>query len=568
MTLESKRPHRPRNLNAAITAVGLTAGLSLLFLSLNSESRMRPGSLTDECPRHISPPSLANSIYVETRPRLFNELSKSLDASPHILLVPSAPRPLHAESDSEYSGWKQTANVKYLLDDYPIGGGLVALTRCLENCTDPYSLSIYLPVQTEREDVFMGAFPSAADLIKQYRVSNVYAVTQLAEHLAPFAKAGVLSTVPTPVLFESLPTHVTQEIVDGGVNVQYSADAVQSFHRARFVKTELELERLIFASRLAGWVHAGVAEYIYKSKSVSENDLYTEFVRLSSLCGGDLQAYPPIVGAGPNGAVLHYRTGASHASAHAKIQPNTFVLIDAAPEYAGYTSDLTRTYVRGGKGSGKGMFECSHHAGKRNGWTREMKEVYGIVERVQQRFIDAYALGADWSALNSDFFSNFTSELIQARFIVGVTLQEAIDLRAASVFMPHGLGHPVGLEVHDPTPTVFLAGSSAKSIKLLGNQTLGLAATAEYWSWAKTQKPQLYNSELASYQVFKGHIATVEPGIYFIPKLLESVRKDSRGDCINWAKIDGGNYVALGGVRIEDVVMFGHDGVKRVITRE
>ena len=98
-----------------------------------------------------------------------------------------------------------------------------------------------------------------------------------------------------------------------------------------------------------------------------EIELYTLFEYYSTLCGCRLQAYNPIVGAGVDGSVLHFRTGENETRAYENLDIDnpSFILIDAAPEYKGYASDVTRTYVRG------------------HFWTPSMRTAYTIVQKTQ-----------------------------------------------------------------------------------------------------------------------------------------------------------------------------------------
>ncbi|KAI9331482.1 peptidase M24, structural domain-containing protein [Obelidium mucronatum] len=524
----------------AIAAVALAAA------TLLPSCMTKKHSLSDVCP--FKQPDVSVPIYHSTRPRLFSILNNTFVQQPHTILLPVAPHILQAESDGEYSGWKQAANIKYILDQFTVDGGVVALTKraSATAAKEIYDIVVYLPIQSERDVVFTGAYPSKEELVKNFDVQDVFSVADLPTHLATQKshKTQILSTVLPETLFKSLPQSVVDQLAEKGIEIEYSFEALQAFHTSRFVKTEQELVRLAFASQLAAWVHKRVGKYIARADSVTEIELMTEFIRLSALCGGDLQSYPPIVGAGPNSAVLHYRTGTFRGLAHAPIDKDTFVLIDAAPEFVGYTSDLTRTYPR------------------RKQWTREMREVYGIVERVQSKFVhEHYQLGADWAAINRLAAVDLTVELVNAGFILG-TAEEAIAAGVANaVFMPHGLGHPVGLEVHDPTPASFFG--SVDDAAFIPREE----GMEEFFAWSKETRPALYDAARATFKVPKGHVCTVEPGVYFIPKLLEQVRKGPLAKFVNWAKLEAGNYVSLGGVRIEDVVLFDHAGQKLIVTR-
>ncbi|KAJ3206465.1 hypothetical protein HDU67_008155, partial [Dinochytrium kinnereticum] len=167
-----------------------------------------------------------------------------------------------------------------------------------------------------------------------------------------------------------------------------------AFARARFVKSGSELVALKRAGNLAAWAHRRAEEYLLRARRANEVEVAAEFVGVGGVCGGWLQAYSPIVGAGPHGAILHYRTGENLTAGYAPIPPETLVLIDASPEYHGYASDLTRTYIRGGHPT-KVSFSLGHAEDAPT--TPQAREVLGIVKRVQEHAVRMlYGEGRWW----------------------------------------------------------------------------------------------------------------------------------------------------------------------------
>ncbi|KAJ3332809.1 hypothetical protein HDU76_012994 [Blyttiomyces sp. JEL0837] len=490
--------------------------------------------------------------FLTVRPRLFQILDKAIDDDVAIIL-PTAERPIRAESDAEYAFWKQSPNVMYIMGPYTVSGGVIVLTKSKTTTTSSsdetelaplFNIDVYLPEQSEREAIFTGAFPSAETLAARHKVQGVYNVSSLPDRLQGTKK--ILTTAPVTDLFRSLGAGVAKELKESGATIQYSLEAQQAFVKARFVKNAEELELLTYASQLAGWVHKQLERSIYYSWTVSENDLYAQFAYLSNMCRAPVLSYPSIVGAAEHGAILHYRTGEDVlAGGYDSIRRPSFILIDAAPEYFGYTSDLTRTYARN------------------RVMTPNMKIVHDMVARVQHKFMhEYYHEGASWGDINAQFVVDITKELLDNGFLVG-ELDVLLKNGMFGVFMPHGLGHPVGLEVHDPTPLNTVMTSNELTTLNLPDPT---ASTALPFAWSKSSNE--YTSAIANYTVFRGHITTVEPGIYFIPGLLESVKRDPvKSKFVNWDKSELGVFVEIGGVRIEDVVMIDVDGKKRIITK-
>jgi Xaa-Pro aminopeptidase len=109
--------------------------------------------------------------------------------------------------------------------------------------------------------------------------------------------------------------------------------------------------------------------------------------------------------------------------------------------------------------------------------------------------------------------------------------------------MPHSVGHPVGLDVHDPYP-MYTHTNVVHGDMFVEQMSL-----------------------LSDYTLARGHVNTVEPGIYFIPFLLEKAKNSTFGvkQYINWDKVD--EWKNVGGVRVEDVIAIDHSGKSVVFTQ-
>jgi Xaa-Pro dipeptidase len=107
--------------------------------------------------------------------------------------------------------------------------------------------------------------------------------------------------------------------------------------------------------------------------------------------------------------------------------------------------------------------------------------------------------------------------------------EAALAQRLTSVFLPHGLGHHLGLQVHD-----------------VGGRQVDPAG--------RTQDPPPDHPYLRTTRTLEeGHVVTIEPGLYFIPLLLDPVRQDERGANVDWDVVE--ELLPCGGIRIEDDVL-------------
>lgn len=144
--------------------------------------------------------------------------------------------------------------------------------------------------------------------------------------------------------------------------------------------------------------------------------------------GAEYNGYPCIVGAGENSVVLHYNT------VRRKINDGDLVLADCGGEYHGYTTDITRTFPANGK------------------FSREQRQIYEIVLKAQKTAIAMMKPGTAWSDISAK-----ASEIVEeGLFALGLVKEK--NGREFRRFFTHGLGHAVGLNVHDISSPVMEAG--------------------------------------------------------------------------------------------------------------
>jgi Xaa-Pro dipeptidase len=144
---------------------------------------------------------------------------------------------------------------------------------------------------------------------------------------------------------------------------------------------------------------------------------------------------------------------------------------------------------------------------------------------MQQTLCSRVRAGVDWREVHLEAHE-LAAKLLKEADIIRCSADEALATGVTRVFLPHGIGHLLGLEVHDVGG--FMASPEGGEIpRPEGHPYLRLTRVLE-----------------------EGFVVTMEPGIYFIPQLLEAARADERSGSINWSRVQA--LKKFGGIRIED----------------
>ena len=294
----------------------------------------------------------------------------------------------------------------------------------------------------------------------------------------------------------------------GAINPQH---LMQRLDYARAVKSEYELECLREASRLGALGHRAAGRAF--SSGASEFEIELAFL---AACGQREQELPynPIIALNEGGAVLHYQL-LQRAAPAARLS----LLIDAGCEFGGYASDITRTHACG---------------------DADFTALIGALDRMQQRLCAGVRAGVDWRDVHLRAHE-LTGELLREADLIRCGAEEAVATGVTSVFLPHGIGHLLGLEVHD-VGGLMRSAEGGEIPRPAGHPFLRLTRVLE-----------------------AGFVVTMEPGIYFIEQLLSAAQADARARAINWSRVDA--LRKFGGIRIEDDLAVTRDGCEN-LTRE
>jgi len=282
---------------------------------------------------------------------------------------------------------------------------------------------------------------------------------------------------------------------------------------ARAVKAKYEIDQLRLANQQGLVGHAAAAKCFLGGGS--EFEIHNAFLQACSLLEYETP-YTNIVGLDTNAAVLHYQ----HKS-RTRVPNAQLLLIDAGSRINGYGSDITRTTP-------------SQHCHP------VMDSLITGMEALELEIVASVKPGVAYPALHDQAIAGVASLLVE-HGIAKVAKSELIERRLAHAFMPHGVGHLLGIQVHD----------------VGGHQRNASGGRIE----PPAHSPALRTTRMLSEDM----VFTVEPGLYFIPMLLDPLRTGYAREALNWPLID--ELIPSGGIRIEDNIRVTATGAENLTRR-
>ena len=269
--------------------------------------------------------------------------------------------------------------------------------------------------------------------------------------------------------------------------------------RVRRPKDDVELERMRAAAEATCAGFEELVSLIAAGRTERELQIALEAAFLRN--GGDFLAFETIVAAGDHAAVLHF------SPTSRQLRDGDLLLVDAGAEHRGYASDVTRTYAVGGAfSSGQAL-------------------VHETVRRAGETAIAACRPGTRWHDVHRAAALVVGEGLVELGVLRG-TPETLVESGAVTLFFPHGVGHLVGLGVRDTGPA---SGETREPADGLPRLRVDIPL-----------EPR--------------HTWTVEPGVYFVPALLE--RERGRDD-VDWGRVE--ELHGFGGVRLEQNVVITDD---------
>ena len=444
----------------------------------------------------------AKEVYVRRRETLLQKMREA-GQSGLILFIGNAEAPAQYR-DNCYK-WRQDSTWLYYFGlDEPNMAAVLSI--------DSGNQAIFANDVDIDDIIWMGPQESVASKAASVGILKTAPYDNLAGWLKENVKGRTVHIIPPSRYYNTL--KLMELLGCARVDKRVSEALVKAIVSQRLIKEDIEIAAIDDACALGYEMHSVGRDSIKPGILEQEIVGKMEGVTLSKGWG---VSFPTILT--QHGETLH-----NHL--HDKIiEPGKLMVIDAGAESnLHYASDFTRTYPTSGK------------------FTARQRDVYQIVYECNELAFSLTKPGTTYRDVHLAVARKMLDGL-QALDLVHGDLDEMVACGIAGLFQPHGLGHNMGLDVHD--------------MEDLGENLVG-------YDPDQTRAKQLGLGSLRmARRLVPGHVITDEPGIYFIPALIEKFKKEGLGkDFVNYAKLEG--YYDFGGIRLEDDVLVTSTGARRL----
>ena len=372
--------------------------------------------------------------------------------------------------------------------------------------------------------VWMGYTPSVADLAAEVGVSKTAPLAKLKDLIAAKTKVAPSGAEGGAVHFLPPYRHDTKiQIMDLlGIHPSKQKEAaslplIKAVVKMRSTKEPQEIEAIERACDVGYIMHTSAQQMI--KPGITERFI-----------GGLVDGIARSLAQGVSFATIFSQHGEiMHGNpSDAKLEAGRLALCDAGCELDDYCSDNTRTMPVNGK------------------FTQKQLEIYSIVEACHDYVLEVAKPGVKYQDVHFAVCRLMTERLKELGLMKGDT-EEAVRAGAHAMFLPHGLGHMMGMDVHDMEGLgqiyVGFDEETRPNLEQFGTNCLRMGRRLE-----------------------EGFVVTDEPGIYFIPHLIDLWK--SEGHCkefLNFELLE--QYKDFGGIRIEDDILITKDGCRFLGTK-
>ncbi len=439
-------------------------------------------------------------IYIQRRKTLCEKVGSGL-----ILLLGNEESPMNY-ADNCYHFRQDSTFLYYFGIDFP---GLVGLIDI-----DNQHEIIYGDDYTIDDIVWMGAQPTIAErafqagITETHPFSDLYNALQIARNhkqpihfLPPYRSAHKLQLIHW------------LELAPGMLSGKASTELIRAVVAQREIKSVEEIAEIEKAVTLSVDMH--VAAMQIARPGITEAQIAARVYEIAHAANGEISF--PII-ATINGQTLH-----NHYHGNV-LKSGDLLLLDAGAEtFSHYCGDLSSTFPVDGA------------------FTTIQKEIYSMSLNAHQAAIDALAPGKPFKEAHFAACRSITESMKSLGLMKGDT-EDALARGAHALFMPCGTGHMMGLDVHD--------------MENLGEVWVG------YDGEPKSTQFGLKSLRLAK-PLKPGHVFTIEPGIYFIPELMDKWKAEGLfNDFINWREVE--RFRNFGGIRNEEDFLMTENGAIRL----
>jgi Xaa-Pro aminopeptidase len=437
------------------------------------------------------------SIYTKRRGILKDKFESGL-----ILFLGNEESPANYFANT-YSFRQDSSFLYYFGVDRPSFAATIDIDNNLE--------TLYGKDSTIDEIVWTGPQATVSDYTEVVGVKRAAQTDKLIEHISGAIKRGrKIHFLPQYRLENIMKISSLCGIKVNNINDYASEKLIKAVVAQRSVKSSEEIKELDEAVDIASKMHVAAMKMV---KPETDERKIAGMIEGIALSLGYGLSFRPIVSI--NGQTLH------NPYYENKMKTGDLLVNDSGAEsQLHYASDITRTIPVGGKFSNK------------------QKEIYKIVLDAEINAIKAVKPDITNKELHLSAARDIAAGLIEVGLMFG-SADEAVKAGAHTLFFPHGLGHMLGLDVHD--------------MEGLGEEYVGYDETVErsqefglkYLRFAKALQP--------------GNVFTIEPGIYFIPELIDMWKTQNRfPEFINYDMLE--EYTNFGGIRIEDDILVTEEG--------
>ncbi|RWS20454.1 xaa-Pro dipeptidase-like protein, partial [Leptotrombidium deliense] len=369
---------------------------------------------------------------------------------------------------------------------------------------------LFAPRLPESYAVWMGKLPTLNEIKEKYGVHHVYYTDQILEIMKSYA-AQVLLTLRG--LNTDSQKMCRPAVFDGIGNFEVNDSILHAeISECRVIKTEKELQVLRYANRVSSEAHIEVMKRI--RPGMKEYQLESIFKHYCYFVGGARHvSYTCICCSGENGAILHY--GHAAAPNNKTVNDGEMCLFDMGCEYHCYASDITCSFPANGK------------------FSNDQKIIYNAVLKANRAVMKEMKPGVSWVEMHL-LAEKVMLEDMKNNGLLRGEIEEMMSARLGAIFIPHGLGHLMGIDTHD------------------------VGGYLEHTPPRRTEEG--LRSLRTARSLETGMVLTIEPGLYFIDVLLDKALRDpnlsSSSKLTDFAD----------SVRIEDDVVVTETGVELLTT--